>query len=72
MIVRDFAKAGLILMGFYYLPVLILEWWTKGEHAVQRISRAPWFWQTSVYAYLILMIIIFQAEENVGFIYFAF
>jgi alginate O-acetyltransferase complex protein AlgI len=77
LIVTDFhvtrtavAAAGLIV--FHCLALFVLEVLTDGENAVTRVLRWPWLVQGALYSYLVLMILLFGAEQAIAFIYFQF
>jgi hypothetical protein len=60
------------LLAFYVAPLLALEALTAGEDRLGRLVRAPWPRQSLVYAYLVLMLVLFPAMQTVEFIYFQF
>ncbi|MBX3199663.1 MAG: MBOAT family protein [Labilithrix sp.] len=64
------AAAGLI--GFHCAALFVVELFTDGENALDRLVRAPWPLQGAFYSYLVAMIFLFGAEQAIAFIYFQF
>jgi D-alanyl-lipoteichoic acid acyltransferase DltB (MBOAT superfamily) len=66
------AGTMLALVAFYVMPLVVLEAFTAGEDRLGRLVWAPWPRQSLVYAYLLLMLVLFPAMHTVEFIYFQF
>jgi len=68
----DFLLAGISLMGFFLGPWMLLELWTEKKGSSLALLKAPWAVRTSVYLYILLMLLFFAAPEPVEFLYFQF
>jgi alginate O-acetyltransferase complex protein AlgI len=66
------AVTPFILIAFYSLALFVLEWFTRGEERLQRLMHAPVLAQSAIYAYLIVMIVVFRSSRAYDFIYFQF
>lgn len=62
----------LAILVFYVAPLLVLEAFTAGEDRLGHLIWASWPRQSLVYAYLVLMLVLFPAMSTVEFIYFQF
>jgi alginate O-acetyltransferase complex protein AlgI len=64
--------AALLYMTFLAVPLLLLERLTAGERRLGRILDRGLLARSAAYAYIVLMIVLFHAEQPVDFIYFQF
>lgn len=76
-VVTDFAPSArqltpLLMCLFYAGPILALEAWLAGEQRIQRLTEHHWMLRGAVYAYFVVMMLVFQAETASEFIYFQF
>jgi alginate O-acetyltransferase complex protein AlgI len=62
----------LLLIGFYATLLIGFERFVNGEECLHRISHAHWAAQGAIYAYFILMILVFRSGMSYEFIYFQF
>jgi D-alanyl-lipoteichoic acid acyltransferase DltB (MBOAT superfamily) len=67
-----FAASSLATIAFYGVVFEFVEWALDGEVGLNRLLRSSWSVRSTVYAYVILMLIIFPAESSREFIYFQF
>ncbi len=70
--VTSFAIGTAAMVFFYCAPLMALETMTDGESKLTRLMRTHWFVQGLVYFYILMMILVFHAEQAHGFIYFQF
>jgi alginate O-acetyltransferase complex protein AlgI len=64
--------AGLTTMAFLALPLMVFERALGGERRIRWLLDGSVFVRGGVYAYLVVMILLFHAERPVEFIYFQF
>ena len=64
--------AGALYMAFLAVPLMLLERFTAGERQLGRLLEGRVTVRGAAYAYVILMMVLFHAEQPVEFIYFQF
>lgn len=68
----QFALSAFCLTVFFSAPLLAFETWVGSEERAPSFLRSPWWQQLPAWAYLALMLVVFQAERTSAFIYFQF
>ena len=77
--IRDsppFALSAICVVSFYALPMFLWEWAMDAENRLDQFEVRPWpvrvGWLGLQMAYVLLMILIFHADQAHEFIYFQF
>jgi alginate O-acetyltransferase complex protein AlgI len=70
--VTSWSISAIVTIAFLAAPLFFLEVFTRGERKLDRLLGSPIPVRFAVYGYVMLMILLFHAEQASEFIYFQF
>ncbi len=70
--VTQFAVFGGAMIIFYCLPLMAYEYWTERARDMLILDKSNIYVRASAYAYMVMMMIVFQPLMDQQFIYFQF
>ena len=70
--VTEFTWFSLGMIGFYVVPLLMIELWIERSGDLLKLIKVHWVVRSSIYGYVVLMLVIFQPITPQQFIYFRF
>ena len=68
----DFSRYGFVMIAFFTMPLILLEYWTEKAGDLLVLLKAHWLLRFASYGYFVLMLIIFPPLVSQEFIYFQF